>query len=485
VAAGSEASASRRLAAFAARLRYEDIPAAVLERARACIIDTLACCVHGASLPWSAATAAYARRYGGAGPCTLFGVPAPGTSQAGGPAPATQASAVAGPGGPAHAMAMACTGAPAAALANGAAAHAFEQDSLRFPGAGVHPGATLVPALVAACQETGANGRQALTAFVAACEVLFRIGAATHHSSEKLGFHAPGLTGPYGAAIAAGLIHGLDADRLTQALGIAGSLSAGLLAFTKAGNGAMVKRLHLGRAAEAGVVAASLASEGYEGPDTILEGRYGFLETYCSDGEPALLTHGLGDAWETLKICFKRYPCHVTAQAPIQALRGLMAQHGFGGADIDTLALGCSEKIVSHHGIRAPADIMAAQYSVPFCVALAQFRDPEDPAAFDAQAVRDPAIRQACERITLNVQTGLPSAWSASLTLRLRDGRTLETLADGFLGLPSQPLSAEDQRRRFLLRTSGSRNGNAAAGRAGEWYERLADLDNQPVFPVL
>lgn len=450
VAAGGGASASRQLAAFAASLRYEDIPAPVLERARACIIDTLACCVHGASLPWSAATAAYARRYGGAGPCTLFGVPAR-------------------------------VGAPAAALANGAAAHAFEQDSLRFPGAGVHPGATLVPALAAACQETGANGRQALTAFVAACEVLFRIGAATHHSSEKLGFHAPGLTGPYGAAIAAGLIHGLDAVTLTQALGIAGSLSAGLLAFTKAGNGAMVKRLHLGRAAEAGVVAAALASEGYEGPDTILEGRYGFLDTYCSDGEPALLTRGLGDAWETLKICFKRYPCHVTAQAPIQALRGLMAQHGLSAADIAAVALGCSEKIVSHHDIRDPADIMAAQYSVPFCVALAQLRDPEDPAAFDAGAVRDPAIRQACERIALTAQAGLPSAWSASLTLKLRDGRTLETLADGFLGLPSQPLSPEDQRRRFLLRT----NGSIDAATAGGWYARLADLDNQPDFPVV
>ncbi|ALM84045.1 MmgE/PrpD family protein [Bordetella sp. N] len=446
-------SASRQLAEFAANLRYEDIPADVLERARACIIDTLACCVQGASLPWSAATAAYARRYGGMGPCALFGVA--GASGSG-------------------------VNAPAAALANGAGAHAFEQDSLRFPGAGVHPGATLVPALVAACQETGADGRKALTAFVAACEVLFRIGAATHHSSEKLGFHAPGLTGPYGASIAAGLIHGLDADRLVQAMGIAGSLSAGLLAFTKAGNGAMVKRLHLGRAAEAGIVAAGLALEGYEGPDTILEGRYGFLETYCRDGEPALLTRGLGSAWETLKICFKRYPCHVTAQAPIQALRGLMAQHGFNGADIEAIALGCSEKIVSHHDIRDPADILAAQYSVPFCLALAQYRDPEDPGAFDAGAVQDPAIRQACARITLTAQAGLPSAWSASMIIRLRDGRTLETLADGFLGLPSQPLSRQALRHRFILRTSAGLAADVAAG----WYARLQDLENQAAFPI-
>ncbi|MFC4275089.1 MmgE/PrpD family protein [Achromobacter aloeverae] len=449
MATGRQPSASRQLAEFAAGLRYDAIPADVRERARACIIDTLACCVHGASLPWSAATAAYARRYGSGGPCTLFGASSPGLT------------------------------APAAALANGAAAHAFEQDSLRFPGAGVHPGATLVPALAAACQETGAHGRQALTAFVAACEVLFRIGAATHHGCEKLGFHAPGLTGPYGAAIAAGLVHGLDADGLARALGIAGSLSAGLLAFTKAGNGAMVKRLHLGRAAEAGVMAAALAQEGYEGPDTILEGRYGFLDAYCRDAEPALLTRGLGDSWETLKICFKRYPCHVTAQAPIQALRGLMARHGLSGADIVSMALGCSEKVVSHHDIRAPADIMAAQYSVPFCLALAQFRDPEDPGAYTADALHDPAIRRACDRIVLVTQADLPSAWSARLTLGLRDGRRLEAMADGFLGLPSLPMTEDDLRRRFMLRAQGL-GADAAAG----WYGRLADLENQPEFPA-
>ena len=187
----------------------------------------------------------------------------------------------------------------------------------------MHPGATLVPALVAACQETAAPGKAALTAFVAGCEVLFRIGAATHHSSEKLGFHAPGLTGPYGAAAVAGVVYRLDTTQLTNAFGIAGSMSAGLLAFTKAQTGSMVKRLHMGRAGESGIVAAKSAADGYNGPETILEGRFGFLETYCRDGDATLLTSGLGEDWETLKICIKRYPCHVTTQAPMQALRVL------------------------------------------------------------------------------------------------------------------------------------------------------------------
>jgi 2-methylcitrate dehydratase PrpD len=442
-------TASRTLAEFAASLRHDQIPEDVRTRARSCIADTVGCSVFGARFDWSAITAAYARRYGSGGRCTVFGV------------------------------ADAAVTAPFAAFANGASAHAFEQDSLRFPGAGVHPGATLVPAVVAACQETGADGRRALTAFVAACEVLFRIGAATHHSSEKLGFHAPGLTGPYGATIAAGIVFGLDAEALARALGIAGSLSAGLLAFTKSETGAMVKRLHMGRACEAGVMAARLAADGYSGPETILEGRFGFLETYCRDGDATLLTSELGTQWETRRICIKRYPCHVTAQAAVQAVRELMSTHAFGGAEVAALSLECNEKIVSHHDIRAPGDVMKAQYSVPFCVALALHRDPEDPRSFDEAALSDAAIAASCASIELRAVSGLPTAWSARVIITLKDGRRFETLAKSFKGMPDDPLSDDDQRRRFGVLAADLGHEAATA-----WYRRLATLDDQPEFPV-
>lgn len=444
------ATASEELARYAAGLRWSDVPDDVRERARACIIDTLACSVYGARFPWSAVTAGYARHYGGLGPCTVFGTAGHGVV------------------------------APAAALANGAAAHAFEQDSLRFPGAGVHPGATLVPTIVAACQETGADGQTALRAFVAACEVLFRIGAATHHSSEKLGFHAPGLTGPYGAAVAAGVVYGLDAERIAHALGIAGSMSAGLLAFTKAEQGAMVKRLHMGRACEAGIVAARLASEGYTGPETILEGKFGFLQAYCSEGEAELLTAGLGQDWECRRICMKRYPCHVTAQPTVQTLRAMMRAHGFSAGDVAGLSLRMAEKVVSHHDIRAPRDVMNAQYSVPFCAALALHRDPEDPRSFDESALADADIRRVCDLIDLGVAQDLPTAWSARIEVVLCDGRRLHELASAFTGMPEDPPDQAGLRRRFALLTEDA----VGKSQADAWYEALADLENQAVFPV-
>ena len=98
-----------------------------------------------------------------------------------------------------------------------------------------------------------------IAAFVAGNEVMIRIGRATGHTNEARGFHAPGTTGPFGGAVAAGHLLRLDARAMTNALGIAGSLCGGLLEFAR-GDGGMVKRLHLGRASEAGVLAASLAA---------------------------------------------------------------------------------------------------------------------------------------------------------------------------------------------------------------------------------
>lgn len=424
MAASSGPTAARTLATWAAALRADALPPAVLARARQCIVDTVGASLFGAGLPWGRIAAGFARQQGGAGagPCRVIGTSVRTSS--------------------AH-----------AALANGVLAHAFELDSLRKPGAGVHPGATLWPAALAIGEELGADGRSLLVAFVAGCEVMFRIGAASRHSSESLGFHAPGLTGPYGAAVVASHLLGLDAARTCNALGIAGSLGGGLLAFAKAGNGAMVKRLHMGRAAEAGVLAARLAADGYEGPDTVLEGRFGFLEAYCREGDAARLVRGLGTEHETLTICFKRFGCHVTAHTPVQSLLELRAEAGFDGDAVASLVIEAGEKVLSHHANAEPSDLAGAQYSVPFCAAIALYEDPTDPNVFSMQRVADPRIRAAAARIVLVPFTDAApgrSAWASRVRVELKDGRRFERLADDFRGTPASPLSDDELAAKFM-----------------------------------
>ena len=391
------AGETKAVAAFAATLRYEDIPAPVIAMTKACIVDAAAVALFGSSLPWSNSVENFARHVGSGGASTILSTQLPRAS------------------------------APAAALANGTFAHAFEFDNLRQPSVGVHPGSTATLGALAVAEECGVSGREFLTALVAGNECMLRTGLAAKQTSELMGFHAPGQTGVFGAAIAASRILKHDAHRTTMAIGIGGSLCSGLLAFAKAGNGGMVKRLHMGRAAEGGVTAAYLAARGFEGPDVLLEGKFGYLDVYARDGDAKLLTDGLGTRWESLNIWFKMFPCHVTAQAPVRAIRELQREHRFGPQDVTKIVIETSEKVLSHHAERAPQDVGTAQYSVPFSVALSLFRDPADPRAFLDGPQQDPAILDLCKRIELRRYEGPMTVGhnaSCRIEVFLADGRS-------------------------------------------------------------
>lgn len=414
------------LAGFAAGLRYDDIPPAVVDRARQCLIDAVACSMFGMTLPWSQILLAQTGLDAKSGFL---------------PRGATSSRTIV----------------REAALTWGAQAHAFELDSLVQPSVGVHPGATVALPALAVAQAKGASGRDLLTAIVAGFEVLHRIGSATLHTPEKRGFHAPGVVGPFGGAIAAGLLMGLSAPQLTHALGVAGSLGGGLLAFSKAGQGGMVKRLHMGRAAEAGVLAAQLAAGGYEGPETVIDGAYGMLDAFCNDRDVAILTADLGAKWLTETLALKSFACHVTAHAPVHMLRALMRTHGFAGADIATLTLRVSDKVLSHHTSRKPTDIMQVQYSVPYTVALAAYRDPTNPANFSADAITDSDIRRLAEAIVL--EPAVKSAGKKAATdivITLRDGRRFEDSAESFPGCQDKPFSTAQLQDKFRALAGGS-----------------------------
>ena len=405
--------------------------------AKECIIDTVAAIVCGAALPWSRIVTAYAERTG--------------------------------PGGASHILGSdgQAVQAPAAALANGALAHAFELDSLTRPGAGAHPGATVLPPALAIAQERGENGRALIAAFVAGNEVMIRIGRATGHTNEARGFHAPGTTGPFGAAVAAGHLLRLDAAAMANAIGIAGSLCGGLLEFAR-GDGGMVKRLHLGRASEAGVLAASLASAGFAGPRTVIEGQFGFLRVFCTRWDETELTRGLGEEFVVSSTVLKRYPCHATAHAAVKAVRDLQAEHGFAGGQVEAVTVTGSERMVERHNILEPADLMLAQYSIPFSVALALHREARDPESWDETALSDPEIRALTRRVRLVPDTGVGHGGTGStVTVALADGRRLERRAEsGML----EPGELADKFRRLTRNALGE-------GGAGRLFDRLQRID--------
>jgi 2-methylcitrate dehydratase PrpD len=406
-------NATQRLARFANELSYRQIPARVIERAKACILDTLAVSLYGSTKPWSKTVSEFVRESGLPGRSTVLGM--------NWKAQAAQAT-----------------------LANGVMAHAFELDNVRQPGAGVHPGATAFLPALAMAEENKSDGKALLSAFVAACEVMSRIGVAAGNSLERRGFHAPGLTGTFGAAVAAGRLLGLNDAKMVNALGIAGSYSGGLIEFSRCREGAMIKRLHLGKAAEGGVTAALLASRGFAGPESVLEGKFGFCQTYSDSPKLDYLTHRLGREFESMNICIKRCACHINAHAPIEALEKLRAEFNFNPANIGEIRIGGIEKLVTHHANYQPKDLMMAQYSIPFCVALSLYFDPTDPESFDERKLKDKNILAMMRKVRLEADHEIEEKeWdrAARVTVTLKNKQRHTALVVHFKGTPDNPMS--------------------------------------------
>jgi 2-methylcitrate dehydratase PrpD len=412
------------LATYGAALRYEDVPPEVLQRAKDAMTDAAATIIYGAELPWSKMIIAYARQNGSGGKSQILGS---GTK-------------------PVHP--------PMAALAQGAMAHAFELDNLTKPDSGAHPGAALFSSGLAMSQDRGFGGRALLAAFVAGAEVMLRVGYATKHTNEERGFHAPGTTGPFGSAVTVGHLLGFDAPHMINALGIAGSCAGGLLAFAHAGNGAMVKRLNVGRGAEGGVVAADLAAQGFTGPSTVLEGEGGFLRAFCPQWDLAELTRGLGTTYETMNIMIKRYACHITAHTPVEGMLNLRKANGFTAAEIASITVAGSPRMATINNIPVPADALLAQFSIPFCVALSMYRNPVDPRSFDENVAKDQQILALTRLVTMQVAPGQSNNDLAStVTVKLKDGREFTTHVTAFSGTPEHPLDRAGLREKFMLLT--------------------------------
>jgi 2-methylcitrate dehydratase PrpD len=167
----------------------------------------------------------------------------------------------------------------------------------------------------------------------------------------------------------------------------------------------------------------------------------------------------------------KRYPCHATAHAAVRAVRDLQAEHGFKGAAVEAITVTGTERMVERHNILEPADLMLAQYSIPFCVALALHREARNPESFDEAALRDPQIRSLCRRVRL-----VPEAadgrggMGSTVTITLTDGRRLQGRAENGM------LEPGELENKFLRLTRGTLGELGAAA----LFDRLQRLEDKP-----
>jgi 2-methylcitrate dehydratase PrpD len=237
----------------------------------------------------------------------------------------------------------------------------------------------------------------------------------------------------------------------------------------------MVKRLHMGRAAEGGILAASLAAEGFTGPTSVLEGEAGFLRVYCTDWDLAELTRGLGSTFLTLDIMLKRYACHITAHNPVEAVLELKNEHKFTAADVASIDIAGNQRMATTNNIPAPPDQMLAQYSIPFSVALALYRNPIDPSSFDEAVVRDRAILDMSSRIKMPIVPGQDRRdLTTTVTVHLKDGRDFSRKVTSFKGTPERPMAQSDLKEKFTMLTKRLDRAKAEA-----LFDRVQNIENE------
>lgn len=349
-----------QLARWISALSYKDLPEATTRVVRLALLDTLGCGVYGYETPWTRMLLAWI--------------------QAGG---ATGRSRAWGDGQPALRAAD-------AALINGTASHAFELDD--YHNAKLHPGAVVIPAALAIAEERDLSGEQLVTAIAAGYEVMIRSSLALEPSAARLrGWHLTGVCGPFGAAAASARLLGLDAERTAWALGLAGTQGAGLWAFNA--DGAMSKRLHAGKAAHSGVLAAELAASGFTGPTQIYEFHDGgFLKAYSDASDPAPLTQDLGKVYHLDAISVKPYSCCGSTHAYIDAALELRRRLGNAWDPTRPVRVGMSKVVDVQCGFDyVPSTALNAQMSLRYILAVALQDGKVLPQQFSAEKLQDPA----------------------------------------------------------------------------------------------
>jgi aconitate decarboxylase len=331
---------TRAIAQFIAQLRYEDIPDEVITRIKLLILDALGCALYGSGLESSRILRTALVQLDATKACRVWG-----TSER--------------------------LSAPHAALINGSLVQSFELDDVHRQGV-LHVGAVTLPPLLAVTElRPDMSGPDLLRAAVTGYEIGPRVGKCMGPQHIGQGWHSGATVGVFSAVSGAASALRLTAEQAVHALGIAGTQASGLMA---AQYGAMVKRMHAGRAAQSGLYGALLAEAGYTGIVDVFESPYGgFCTTFSRSNDRFNLDElswELGRQWETLRISLKFYSCVASNHTTLDAIRMLQAKTPFSADDVASIVVHGSQVTVEHVGWPyQPRGLVSAQLNLPFCVA--------------------------------------------------------------------------------------------------------------------
>ena len=369
-----------------------------------------------------------------------------------------------------------------AAFVNAVSSHGLEMDDSNTQACG-HPAVAIIPATLAAAEEAGASGRDFITAVIWGYDAMVRVGRAVNQDNHfERGFHPTATVGIFGGTTAVSMIKKFSAEQLKNALGIAGGFSAGNLECYA--DGTLTKRLNPGHASMAAITATKLAAAGYRGPRWIFEGKCGFLHAYSDDVSPEQMLKNLDySEYGLMYTAFKPYASCKYTHAPIDCTIKIMKNNGIQAEEIEKISVDvvsmAVRAVVEPREIKYnPPVVGAAQFSLPYSVAVAALYGQASVDQFQPELLTDPAVKAMMNRVEME-HTGamdkyLPYVFASAVVIETKDGQKYEDLTTYTKGDPENPMSSEELKHKFFSLACRS----ISKEKAEQIYAASMDLEN-------
>jgi 2-methylcitrate dehydratase PrpD len=412
---------AEQLASFA--ITQANFPDAAVNEAKRIILDQLACQVMFAVSPWSVAYLDAVKTLGaGKGATVVY-----------------------------HGDQLAVD---QAAFVNSAFGHGGEFDDTQLA-SNTHSGAVIVPTALALAENRSLSGQQTLESIIVGLEVMVRVGAGAAPHLDEHGFHAPPVVGPFGAVATTCRALGTDEATCVNAMGIAGSHSSGTREYTRSGG--TMKRIHCAIPAMSGLRSAVMAAHGITGPRTIIDGDRGILHCFAGEYDLSKVTDGLGTDYLMVETAYKPITSPWPAHAPLEAFGWLIDEHHLKPEQIATIEVGTSSQAMKNiQTIKAPRDIMDAQYSLVYGLAVRLFRGGNKFLDYREEDLTNPRFLEMSRKVTIKLDPICDEERlrlnnrSAVVIVATTDGRRLEKRVQFSKGHPKNRFSNEELTAKFI-----------------------------------
>ena len=330
-----------------------------------------------------------------------------------------------------------------AALLNGISSHMFDFDDTHLKTV-IHPSGPVASALLALAEYKPMSGADFLHAFILGVEVECRIGNAVYPSHYDVGWHITGTAGVFGAAAAVGRALKLNVQQMTWALGIAATQSSGLREMF----GTMCKPFHPGRAAQNGMTAAFLASKNFTSSERGIEAPRGFANVLATARNYDEITENLGNTWEVALNTYKPFACGIVIHPIIDGCVQLRNEHQLKAVDIESIALKVHPLVLELTGKKTPQVGLEGKFSVFHSAAVAIIHGEGGEDVYSDACVRDPQVIALRDKVSAAVDKSVHED-AVFITIKLKDGRTLEKHVEHAIGSLARPMSDADLEAKF------------------------------------